>query len=198
MPKGDEEMLQAAACVKAGDRSEAAHFEELVRSYYKRVYNVAYRLTGNGSDAEDLTQEAFLRAYRSYASYNQGLPFLNWMYRIVGNLHIDRYRRKPKAKILSLDAKLQSQDGEVAIEVPDRSLNPEDAAVAAELGEEIQKALTGLPESFRTAVVLVDIEGLSYEETSDVMQTSIGTVRSRVFRGRQMLREKVGLYLAGA
>jgi len=198
MPKGNKDMHQAALCAQSCDRSQAADFEELVRTHYKRVYNVAYRLTGNGHDAEDLTQEAFLRAFRSYSSYNQALPFQNWIYRIIGNLHIDRYRRKPKAQVLSLDAKLRSQNGEVAVEMPDWSMNPVDAAVATELEGAMQRALSELPENFRTAVVMVDIEGLSYEETAEAMQTSIGTVRSRVFRGRQMLRDRVEKFLAGS
>lgn len=198
MPKGRKPMDHAAVYAQGCDRAQVVGFEDLVRTHYKRVYNVAYRLTGNAHDAEDLTQEAFLRAYRSYSSYNPALPFQNWIYRIIGNLHIDRYRRKPKAQVLSLDAKLKSQDGEVAVEIPDWSMNPEDAAVATELEGAMQEALSELPEAFRTAVVLVDIEGLSYEETSDAMQTSIGTVRSRVFRGRQMLRDRVEKFLAGS
>jgi RNA polymerase sigma-70 factor (ECF subfamily) len=198
MPKGDRKMHQATAYAKSSDRAEVAEFDELIRTHYKRVYNVAYRMTGNADDAEDLTQEAFIRAYRSYSSYNRALPFQNWIYRILGNLHIDRYRRRPKAQVLSLDAKLKSQDGEVSFEVPDWSMNPEDAAVAGELEGAMQESLIELPEVFRAAVVLVDVEGLSYEETADAMQTSIGTVRSRVFRGRQMLRDKMERFLAGS
>jgi RNA polymerase sigma-70 factor (ECF subfamily) len=188
-------MNRAAALSKSTATSDAAAFESLMRTYYKRIYNVAYRMTGNAQDAEDLVQEAFMRAYRSFSSYKPGLPFQNWIYRIMSNLHIDRFRKQSKLRTVSLDARIPQDEGHVTFEIPDWTDNPEQAALAQELAEAIQTGLAQLPANFRMAVVLVDIEGLSYEETAEVMGTSIGTVRSRVFRGRQIVRDRVGRYL---
>jgi RNA polymerase sigma-70 factor (ECF subfamily) len=189
-------MNRTATLSQTAAQNDPADFESYVRRYYKRVYNVAYRMTGNGNDAEDLVQETFLRAYRSFASYNPDLPFQNWLYRIMSNLHIDRFRKRSKLRTVSLDARLPQDDGQVTFEIPDWTDNPEQAALAQELAQAIQEGLAHLPANFRLAVILVDVEGLSYEETAEAMGTSIGTVRSRVFRGRQIVRDKVARYLS--
>jgi RNA polymerase sigma-70 factor, ECF subfamily len=168
-------------------------FEALVARTQRQAYNMAYRMTGNRDDAEDLTQEAYLRAYRSFDKYDRALPFENWFFRILSNLFVDRLRRKPKQTPLSLSQSMTNADGEedFTLEVPDEESDPETMMLRDVLDERLQNALRSLPKEFRQAVLLCDIEGLSYEEIAQTMGTSIGTVRSRIHRGRLMLRKRM-------
>lgn len=164
-------------------------FEALVARTQRQAYNMAYRMTGNRDDAEDLTQEAYLRAYRSFGSYNPALPFENWFFRILSNLFVDGLRRRPKQAPLSLSQSLTSEENDFVLEIPDEESDPETLILKTVLDERLQRALAALSKEFRTAVLLCDVEGLSYEEIAKTMKTSIGTVRSRIHRGRQMLRK---------
>ena len=175
----------------------AAHseFEALVARTKRQAYNMAYRMTGSREDAEDLTQEAYLRAYRSFAKYDRSLPFENWFFRILSNLFVDCLRRKPRQAPLSLNQPMPNASGEddFLIEVPDEESNPEARILRSVMDERLQKALAGLTKEFRTAVLLCDVDGMSYEEIARNMGTSIGTVRSRIHRGRVMLRKRLGV-----
>jgi len=172
-----------------------AEFDRLVERYHKQAYNIAYRMTGNHADAEDLTQEAFVRAFRFFGNYRRDWPFDNWLYKIMSNLFVDDLRRRPKAHLQSLDQPLDlSGSGDVYLEIPDAGANPERMVMSHELDEHIQRALNGLPNDFRMTVVLADIEGLSYEEISVAMKCSLGTVRSRLHRGRKLLRAKIATF----
>jgi RNA polymerase sigma-70 factor (ECF subfamily) len=169
-------------------------FDRLVQRYHKQAYNIAYRLTGNHADAEDLTQEAFVRAFRFFDNYRRDLPFENWLFRIISNLFVDDLRRRPKARIQSLDAPVgndATSESNAFLEIPDSRDNPERVVLHEELDEQIQKALASLPADFRTTVILADIESMSYEEISEAMHCSLGTVRSRLHRGRKLLRTKL-------
>jgi RNA polymerase sigma-70 factor (ECF subfamily) len=168
-------------------------FERLISRTQRQAYNMAYRMTGNRDDAEDLTQEAYLRAYRSFDKYDRALPFENWFFRILSNLFVDRLRRKPKQTPLSLSQSLSNAEGDddFTLEVPDEESNPEVSMMRDIVDERLQKALEAMPKDFRNAVLLCDVEGMSYAEIADAMHTSIGTVRSRIHRGRLMLRRLV-------
>jgi RNA polymerase sigma-70 factor (ECF subfamily) len=171
--------------------SDHAEFEKLVERTQRQAYNMAYRMTGNHEDAEDLTQEAYLRAYRSFRSYNRQLPFESWFFRILSNLFIDLLRRRPKQKALSLDQPVDSGeagDENLLLQIPDEGSDPERSLMDQVMDERLQKALAALPEAFRVAVLLCDVEGRSYEEIAEIMGSSIGTVRSRIHRGRLQLR----------
>jgi RNA polymerase sigma-70 factor (ECF subfamily) len=168
-------------------------FDSLVRKYEKQAYNIAYRMTGNHADAEDLAQEAFVRAYRFFGRYRRDWPFDNWLYKIMTNLFVDNLRRKPKARLQSLDQPLEFGDkgDDMFFEIPDARTNPERMMMDRELDGHIQQALNNLPPDFRMTVILSDIEGMSYEEVSEAMHCSLGTVRSRLHRGRKQLRDKI-------
>ena len=170
---------------------ERQAFDELVNRYHRQAYNIAYRMTGNHADAEDLTQEAFIRAFRFFGQYKRELPFDSWLYKIMSNVFIDTLRRRPKAQIRSLDAPIALEDGEATMEIADDGPTPEDHLMSLQMDQRLQSALNSLPEDFRLAVVYADIEGFSYEEIADAMNCSIGTVRSRLHRGRKMLRERL-------
>ncbi len=170
---------------------ERREFDKLVERYHKQAYNIAYRMAGNHADAEDLTQEAFIRAFRFFGQYRRELPFDSWLYKIMSNVFIDGLRRKPKAKIRSLDEPVNTDDGQAQFDVADTAAGPEAEVLSSEMDGRIQDALKTLPEVFRLTVIYADIEGLSYEEIADVTRTNIGTVRSRLHRGRRMLRDKL-------
>ncbi len=155
-------------------------WDEVVREHSARVYRLAYRLTGNRHDAEDLTQEVFVRVFRSLPSYTPG-TFEGWLHRITTNLFLDTARRKQRIRFEGLadDAVSLLRDGE---------LTPAQAFDARHLDTDVQAALDALAPEYRAAVVLCDIEGLSYEEIAEVLQVKLGTVRSRIHRGRAQLR----------
>lgn len=186
--------MELQGTAKGAPRENARdEFEQLVARTKRQAYNLAYRMTGNRDDAEDLTQEAYVRAFRSFDRYNRELPFENWFLRILSNLFIDGLRRRPKHPPLSLDQPMAGNEGkdDYLLELPDDKSDPEHLVLEDVLDERLQKALDALPREFRTAVLLCDAEGLSYEEIARVMGTSIGTVRSRIHRGRVALRKKL-------
>ncbi len=180
-----------SAVAGSEDRRE---FDSLVARYHKQAYNIAYRMAGNHADAEDLTQEAFIRAFRFFGQYRRELPFDSWLYKIMSNVFIDRLRRRPKAKIRSMDQPVVTDEGEAQFDVADPGAGPEEAVLSKEMDVRIQAALDTLPEAFRLTVIYADIEGLSYEEIAEVTNTNIGTVRSRLHRGRRLLRNKLKNY----
>ena len=173
--------------------SPKSEFDRLARRYHKQAYNIAYRMTGNHADAEDLTQDAFVRAYRFFGNYRRDWPFDNWLYKIMSNLFVDDLRRKPKARSQSLDQPVEtgSNREDLFLEIPDSASNPERILLSQELDDHVQRALNSLPKDFRVTVILADIEGMSYEEISETMRCSLGTVRSRLHRGRKQLRAKI-------
>jgi len=187
--------MQCTESLTDGRRRDRTEFDTLVRRFHRQAYNIAYRLSGNHADAEDLTQEAFVRAYRFFDRYNRAMPFENWLYRIISNVFIDEVRRRPKAKTHSLDQPLigGNVESEICLELPDMTSDPETMMLHTELDEPLQVALNALPVDFRQAVILADVEGLSYEEIAETMGCSLGTVRSRLHRGRKLLRSKLQL-----
>jgi RNA polymerase sigma factor (sigma-70 family) len=155
-------------------------WDQVVREHSARVYRLAYRLTGNVHDAEDLTQETFVRVFRSLAQYTPG-TFEGWLHRITTNLFLDQVRRRQRIRFDALP-----EDTE---RLPGSTPSPEQVFTDTELDPQIQAALDALPPDFRVAVVLCDIEGLTYEEIAATLGIKLGTVRSRIHRGRVQLRE---------
>jgi RNA polymerase sigma factor (sigma-70 family) len=162
----------------------APSWEDIVRDHSARVYRLAYRLTGNKHDAEDLTQEVFVRVFRSLSTYSPG-TFEGWLHRITTNLFLDGVRRRQRIRIDAIgdDSERHVATGELH--------SPERGFEHANLDVDVQRALDDLSPEYRAAVVLCDIEGLSYEEIADVLDLKLGTVRSRIHRGRSMLRKSL-------
>ena len=155
-------------------------WEDIVRTHSARVYRLAYRLTGNPHDAEDLTQEVFVRVFRSLSSYTPG-TFEGWLHRITTNLFLDTARRKQRIRFDAL-----AED--MAHRLPGSEPTPAQAFDDNHLDDDVQAALKALPPEYRAAVVLCDIEGFSYEEIAATLGVKLGTVRSRIHRGRAQLR----------
>jgi RNA polymerase sigma-70 factor (ECF subfamily) len=171
-------MTQATA---AAEEWQAPSWDEVVTQHSARVYRLAYRLTGNPHDAEDLTQEVFVRVFRSLSSYTPG-TFEGWLHRITTNLFLDQARRKAKIRFDALADDAESR-------IPSRAVSPDTQVMDGMFDDDVELALAELPPDFRAAVVLCDIEGLTYEEIADVLGLKLGTVRSRIHRGRSMLRK---------
>lgn len=166
-------------------------FDALMEQTYKKVFNLTYRLAGNRVDAEDLTQEAFYRAYRSFGDYEGDKPFENWIFRIAARLFLDLLRnRKRRVQTVSYDTPLPcegSGDG-LFFEVPDYASDPEKMFLEDILSEDLQIALSLLNKDQRLLILLADIEGRPYREIAQILGKPIGTVRSRLHRTHRMLR----------
>lgn len=173
------------------DRSEV--FERLRNETERRAYSMALQLTRNSQEAEDLLQETYLKAWRGFDSYMPGRPFLNWLLRIMQRAYLDMRRRdNPIRRAESLNSMVSPSDGEVQeIPVADESPSAEDDILREEFVTELYRALDELPDVYRSAIELCDLEGMSYAEIADQQNTTIGTVRSRIHRGRRLLREIV-------
>jgi RNA polymerase sigma factor (sigma-70 family) len=158
----------------------APSWEQVVRDHSARVYRLAYRLSGNAQDAEDLTQETFVRVFRSLAEFSPG-TFEGWLHRITTNLFLDMVRRRQRIRFDALPDDTER--------LPGRAPSPEQVYADTHLDPQIQAALDALSPEFRVAVVLCDIEGLTYEEIAATLGIKLGTVRSRIHRGRVQLRQ---------
>ncbi len=158
----------------------APTWEQVVRDHSARVYRLAYRLSGNPQDAEDLTQETFVRVFRSLADFSPG-TFEGWLHRITTNLFLDMVRRRQRIRFDALP-----EDTE---RLPGTAPSPEQVYADTHLDPQVQAALDALAPEFRVAVGLCDIEGLTYEEIAATLDIKLGTVRSRIHRGRVQLRQ---------
>ncbi len=183
--------MDEAALIKAAQRGDAQAFNALILSYQSQVYNVAYRIMGDPASASDATQEAFLSAYKSIKLFRGG-SFKSWILRTVTHACFDalRYRkRRPAASLDGLGADDDAEDGDFEAFLASADESPADAAERAELRDAIARAALALPPDQRATFVLSDVQGMSYEEIADIMQTSLGTVKSRLSRARAKLRD---------
>ncbi len=180
--------------------NDAAAFNEIVSRYKNKVYNYVCRMVGPGSDAEDLTQETFVRAYLNLRSFQSRAALNTWLFRIATNICID-FRRKtarPKAMTVSLLRDDYDDDGETEREFPDEKFEPQSVLLNKELGIQLDRAMLALPDKLRTVILLHDIEGLAYEEIAAIVDCPLGTVKSRLFNARMALRQKLGPYVDGS
>ncbi|GAA3510799.1 RNA polymerase sigma factor SigE [Dietzia sp. NPDC055340] len=182
-PEADRDAIVGTARFDStGDAADMPSWSELVAQHGDRVYRLAFRLCGNAHDAEDITQEAFIRVFRSLDKYKPG-TFEGWMHRIVTNLFLDLARRRGRIRFEALP--------EDAERVPGRERSPEQVLSEESFDPVLQTALANLSPEFRAAVVLSDIEDLSYEEVGRILGVKMGTVRSRIHRGRAALRAEL-------
>jgi RNA polymerase sigma-70 factor (ECF subfamily) len=167
---------------------DAQTFAGLIARAGDKAYNFAYRLSGNEQDARDLVQESFMRALEHSGSYDPTRPFDSWLLRILHNVFLDGMRRHSHSRTVSLDAPAPVEDSGWADLLPEDEISSSDELVRRESLDILQKALERVPPLFKSAVVLCDIEGLSYEEIARVTDVPVGTVRSRIHQGRVLLR----------
>jgi RNA polymerase sigma-70 factor (ECF subfamily) len=185
--------------IKKSKSGDVEAFEQLIFDYQKKAYNIALRIMGNQEDAKDMCQEAFIRIFKSIEGFKEQSSFSTWMYRIVTNVCLDEIRRKKKNDTVSLDNTFETQNGEVHFETASDEDTPEEAFIRTEKRRIILKEINSLSEEYKTAIVLRDIQGFSYEEIANILCCSIGTVKSRINRGRNILKNrlKTALELSG-
>src|SRR5476651_2892710 len=178
-PKVSEPVSDELALVQAAKRGDDSAYEELVRRYDRNVFRIAQHITQNREDAEDVVQEAFLKAYTNLHQFQEQSKFYTWLVRIAVNEALMRLRRRRPERMVSLDEDIKTEDDSMPREVADLSPNPEQQYTQAELRELLTKTIQGLPATFRTVFVLRDVEGLSTEETAEALELSIPAVKSR-------------------
>lgn len=178
----------------ASTDADALHaaYEGLIETCWEPLWRYAYRTTGDRDEAEDLLSETLIEGFRSFPQFRGGANFQGWMYRIMTTTRIDMVRRAARRKTESLDAPFKDRDGEEQTsprDIVDEASNPEKIVLEPLLSERLQCALDALPEEFRAVVILAEMEMMDYAEVSRVLDIPIGTVRSRLHRGRAMLRK---------
>lgn len=186
-------MIRDEELVTRSQSGDIDAFEELVSRYERKIYSVAYRLMSNHDDASDLTQEAFLKAFQGIKNFRGEASFQTWMSRIVTNVCRDELRKRYRRPVDWLEEKIVLDEGEVTRQVPSNDPGPEELFEKKELNEYLQSLIASLSPDFRLALVLRDIQGLSYEEIAEHMECSLGTVKSRINRARNYLKEKLVL-----
>ena len=174
--------------VDVAQRGDTESFNGLVRLYEGRVYNLCYRMLGDADSAADAAQDAFLSAFRNLRSFRGG-SFRSWMLRIATNTCYDALRARKRRPSVSLDLETQDEEDSAPLQIADTGESPDDFALRRELAAAIQDGLTVLPDEQRIVLILSDIQGLAYEEIAQITNSNLGTVKSRLSRGRARLRD---------
>jgi RNA polymerase sigma-70 factor, ECF subfamily len=180
--------------VDAARSGDIGAFESLVRRYDRNVFRIAQHITQNREDAEDVVQDAFLKAYQNLGQFQGQSKFYTWLVRIAVNEALMRLRRRRPERMVSIDEDVKTEEDSMPREIADWSPNPEQLYTQSELKDILGKTIQGLPPSFRTVFVLRDVEGLSTEETASALELSVPAVKSRLLRARLQLRERLNKY----
>lgn len=187
-------MTQARPNTVSGSiRERHSEFEAEALPHMDLLYNFALRTTGNADDARDLLQETFMKAYRFWSKYEKGTNIRAWLFRIMKNSYINRYRKETREPDKVDYGDIENFYDSIRASVTDTN-DLQEKFYGGLLGDEVTKALQNLPEEFRTVVILCDIEGLTYEEIAEFLECPIGTVRSRLHRGRKLLQVELFEY----
>src|SRR5215470_8987932 len=190
-PNVREPISEELALVRAAKGGDDQAFEELVRRYDRNVFRIAQHITQNREDAEDVVQEAFLKAYGNLGQFQEQSKFYTWLVRIAVNEALMKLRKRRPERFVSLDEDVKTEDDSLPREVADWSPNPEQLYNQEELRDILSRTIQGLPPTFRTVFVLRDVEGLSTEETAEALELSVPAVKSRLLRARLQLRDKL-------
>ncbi|MDG2990190.1 sigma-70 family RNA polymerase sigma factor [Candidatus Synechococcus calcipolaris G9] len=183
---------------QSGATPDRAAFTELLRRHQSHIERVMYHLAPDWDDRADLVQEVWIRVYRNIKKLQDPSKFRGWLSRIATNLFYDELRKRKRHQTpLSLDAPLQTMDGELNWEIAAPDPGPDDALTTGEFYEQLRQAIAALPETFRTTIVLREIEGLTYEDIAQITGVSLGTVKSRIARARQRLQSELQPHLDG-
>ena len=183
--------LQEKDLIRKAKQGDMLAFEELILKHEKIVYNLALRMMNHSEDAMDISQEVFLKAYRSLSNFDERSAFSTWLYRITHNTCIDEIRKRKGKQTYSLEEDLESEDGSMQRQVADDGDTPEESLMRKEQKSEILRALDTLSEEHKAAIILRDVKGLSYEEIAEILELSLGTVKSRINRARNQLKTEI-------
>jgi RNA polymerase sigma-70 factor, ECF subfamily len=176
-----------ASLVQRTLQGDTPAYNSLVQRYQRQVYNLAYRMLNSAEDASDIVQETFIRAYGALSSFRQDASFLTWLYKIASNLCIDLLRSRRSKSTLSLDLELE----EGREPATDRYLGPEETAVRGAVGDVVHKAVMNLPERYRIVIIMRHLRSMSVDEIAQELSLPSGTVKTHLFRAREMLRERL-------
>jgi RNA polymerase sigma-70 factor (ECF subfamily) len=179
---------------------EPLSFEEVVEKYHQKVFNLVYRYLNDYDEAQDLTQDTFVRAYQSWATFRGESQVYTWLYRIALNLchnRLKQLKRRQKVEAESLDQPVEGESEDMLREVPDLTLSPERLMENKELQQVIRRAIRQLPEDYKQVIILRDIEGFSYSDIAKMTGSSLEAIKSRLFRARTALRDLLRPYLSG-
>jgi len=175
--------------IKQAQKGDNKAFELLIDEHFKKIYNIAYRLSGNEADASDMTQEVLIKIFRHIGSFSGNSKFSTWVYRVATNTCLDELKKIKRRSTYSLDAELDTGENEVVVQVRDEAPTPDIAAEQKELSAAVGKAIKRLSPDHSAVVILRDIQGMSYEEVAKILNCSVGTVKSRLNRGRAQLKK---------
>jgi RNA polymerase sigma-70 factor, ECF subfamily len=190
----DEAATQELALVEAAKAGDVQAFEQLIKKYDRNVFRIAQHITQNREDAEDVLQDAFLKAYENLEQFQGNSKFYTWLVRIAVNESLMKLRKRRTGRTVSIDEDIQTEEGSMPREIADWSPTPEQLYGQSELADILKKTINGLPPGFRTVFVLRDVEGLSTEETAEMLDLSVPAVKSRLLRARLQLRERLNRY----
>lgn len=177
--------------IRQSQQGNLAAFEQLILIYEKRIYAIAYKYMGNHEDASDMAQEALIKAYQSVQNFRGESAFGTWLGKITANCCLDELRKRKKMQTTSLEETLELEDGSINKELEAPEKTPEDHVVQQEVSAYMQTLIHGLKEEYRIVIILRELEGYSYEEIAEILQCSLGTVKSRISRARVYLKERI-------
>lgn len=181
-----ESKLEDFRVVREAIAGDQAAYKFLVRKYHDAIHNLVYKMVPDKSDVDDLTQEAFIKAFNSIKSFNFEFAFSTWLYKIATNNCID-YLRKKKIRTFSIDKPIETKDGEIEFEIPDSTYQPDKDVVTIQRRQIIEEAVSHLPEKYRRVIIMRHQEEKSYEEIAEALDMPLGTVKAHIFRAREVL-----------
>lgn len=183
--------------IKSALAGEQGSYDKLMKKYYNLIQSLVYRMIFNKEDVEDLTQEAFIKAFNSLHKFDREFAFSTWLYKIATNNCID-YLRKKKLTTFSIDKEISSEDDDLRFEIPDEEQKPDKRVMNEQREEIIKQAIEGLPEKYRKVILLRHKEEKDYEEIAEELDIPLGTVKAHLFRARELLnkflKDKIGHY----
>ena len=175
--------------IKRAQSGDVAAFEALIEAYEQKVFHIAYRMAGNPDDAADMAQEILLKIFRNVGKFKGESKFSTWVYRVATNTCLDELKKAKRKAAYSLDEEFETEEGQLGVEVADTAPTPEQRVEGQEIRDAITEAISRLSEEHRQIIILRDINGLTYEEVADILDCSLGTVKSRISRAREQLRK---------
>lgn len=183
--------LKEKELIRRAKQGDMLAFEELILKHEKIVYNVALRMMNHSEDARDISQDVFLKAYKNLANFDERSAFSTWLYRITHNTCIDEMRKRKGKHSYSLEEEMESEEGSMQRQIADEGDTPEESLLREEEKGEILQALDTLSGEHKAAIILRDVKGLSYDEIAEILELSMGTVKSRISRARNQLKAEI-------
>lgn len=189
-PRRTESREEDAALIKRALRGDQTAFRRLRHKYYDAIYNTIYRMIRDKEEVADLTQEAFIKAFTSLASFNEEYAFSTWLFKIATNNSIDYIRRK-KLQTFSIDKPIESKDSDYTFEIPDSTYEADNELILGQRKKFLDDAISSLPPRYRQVIILRHVEEKEYQEIADLLKLPLGTVKAHIFRARELLYKKL-------